>query len=304
MPVVQTVTTAPMAASNPAIATQPPVRPSSTQPMPNSPAGTKVTTEATPSRDSQELRHCEKARQARSGRPRWPVDDKRPAAIRPSASPMPTSPSQKSGGMNPESAEHAKQREQAVTGARGGGEEDDGEGWMHGMRQFESMRSTQPRKPPSARTGSSAGAGTDAARCGVGARRQVFVGRVIAEFRHQVDAAALRHQLRDRRRGIAEIAEMPGAGRAGGDAGRHAVFLGQIVVVDAVDAQRAFLHHADIGVELARAVGAGPAAQFAADALVLVDQHDAVRGPLVGGAGRADGDAGRRARNAGRSAGS
>src|SRR3546814_8385723 len=43
----------------------------------------------------------------------------------------------------------------------------------------------------------------------------------------------------------------------------------------------------------ARAVGAGPGAQLAADAGVGVDQHDAVLGALVGGPGRADGDAGR-----------
>src|SRR5690606_21922506 len=67
----------------------------------------------------------------------------------------------------------------------------------------------------------------------------------------------------------------------------------QVVVVDAVHAQRAFLHHAfDFGV-LARAVGAGPRTQLAADALVLVDQHDAVLGALVAGAGRAHRHAGR-----------
>src|SRR5687768_952651 len=36
---------------------------------------------ATPSRDSQELRHCEKARQARSGRPRWNSDAISPLAV-------------------------------------------------------------------------------------------------------------------------------------------------------------------------------------------------------------------------------
>src|SRR5207342_2183365 len=56
----------------------------------------------------------------------------------------------------------------------------------------------------------------------------------------------------------------------------------------------AFLHHAfDFGI-FAGAVRAGPAAQLAADALVFVDQHDAVFGALVTGAGRADLDAGRR----------
>src|SRR3546814_1615707 len=44
----------------------------------------------------------------------------------------------------------------------------------------------------------------------------------------------------------------------------------------------------------ARAVRAGPRAQLAADALVLVDQHDAVLGALVAGAGGAHGHAGRR----------
>src|SRR5690606_30396178 len=84
------------------------------------------------------------------------------------------------------------------------------------------------------------------------------------------------------------------ARRADLHAGRFALGLWQVLVVDAVDAERAFLHHAlDLAV-LARAVGAGPRAQLAADAFVLVDQHDAVLGALVAGAGRAHGDAGRR----------
>ena len=44
--------------------------PKNTQPMPKTAAGKNVRTEKTPSRDSQDERHCEKARQARSGRPR------------------------------------------------------------------------------------------------------------------------------------------------------------------------------------------------------------------------------------------
>src|SRR5690606_11692353 len=55
---------------------------------------------------------------------------------------------------------------------------------------------------------------------------------------------------------------------------------------------RAYVHLAmDIAV-LSSAVRAGPRTQLAADALVLVDQHDAVLGALVAGAGRAHGDAG------------
>ena len=56
----------------------------------------------------------------------------------------------------------------------------------------------------------------------------------------------------------------------------------QQLVVDAVDAQRALLHHLFLLVHFARAVGAGPGAVLAADALVVVDQHDAVLGALVG----------------------
>ena len=67
---------------------------------------------------------------------------------------------------------------------------------------------------------------------------------------------------------------------------------GSCGVVDAVDAQRAFAHDVLDRVELAGAVGAGPGAQAAADAQLGVDQHDAVLDALVGGAGRADRDAG------------
>ena len=135
-------------------------------------------------------------------------------------------------------------------------------------------------------------------------RRQVLVGRRVAELRHQVEAAALGHQARGRRVRIGEVAEVARAGRARPHARRNAVLLGQIGVVDPVDAQRALLHHALIGIQLARAVRAGPGAQAAADAELLVDQHDAVLGALVRRAGRAHGDAGGVARSAGRTWGS
>src|SRR3546814_13930262 len=71
------------------------------------------------------------------------------------------------------------------------------------------------------------------------------------------------------------------------------VDLLQILVVDAVDAQRALLHHAVGMVVFPRSVGAGPGAQLAADADVGVDEDDAVLLALVAGPGRTDGDAGR-----------
>src|SRR3546814_11281851 len=100
-------------------------------------------------------------------------------------------------------------------------------------------------------------------------------------------------QLRYRRLRIAEVAEVPGAGRAGLHAGRPALALVQVLVVDPVHAKRAFLHHALDRRVFARAVRAGPRAQLAADALVLVDQHDAVLGALVAGAGGAHGQFGK-----------
>src|SRR5260370_27714898 len=79
--------------------------------------------------------------------------------------------------------------------------------------------------------------------------------------------------------------------RAGRDTGRLAIDLLEVLVVDAVDAQRAFLHHADVVVVLARTVRARPRTQLAADAEILVDQDDAVLGALAGRAGRTAGDA-------------
>src|SRR5271165_2726530 len=66
-----------------------------------------------------------------------------------------------------------------------------------------------------------------------------------------------------------------------------------MLVVDPIDTQGAFFHDTFIGIKLARAIGASPGTQLAADTDRLVDQHDAVLSALVGRAGRADGDAGR-----------
>src|SRR5690606_444161 len=122
-------------------------------------------------------------------------------------------------------------------------------------------------------------------------RRQVAVAWLVAQLRHQRHAAAFGDQLRDVRIGVAEVAEMARAGRAGLHAGGNALGFVEVLVVYPVHAQRALLHHALDRRILARAVRAGPRTELAADALVLVDQHDAVLGALVAGAGGADGDA-------------
>jgi len=80
---------------------------------------------------------------------------------------------------------------------------------------------------------------------------------------------------------------------AGAHAGRFAILKGEILVVDAINAERAFFHHAMVIVVFPGAIGASPGAQFAADAGVGIDEHDAVLGTLVGRTRRADRYAGR-----------
>src|SRR5207247_9102256 len=85
----------------------------------------------------------------------------------------------------------------------------------------------------------------------------------------------------------AEIAEMPRRGAASRHRSRNAVPSRQVLVIEPTDAQRAFLHHAAVRVELARAVRTGPRTQLAADAERGIDENDAVLGAFVGSAGRA-----------------
>ena len=152
------------------------------------------------------------------------------------------------------------------------------------------VRSSQPRKPPVGlgQRVEERGEDVDVAV----ARGEVLVDRPGALLGHQVDAAAVGDELRHGARRVGEVAEVAGARRAGADAGRDAVDLGKLRVFNAVVAEGALLHHAGDRVHLAGAVGAGPGAEAAADAVGLVDEDDAVGGALPAGAGRADGDAG------------
>src|SRR5262245_40518191 len=86
---------------------------------------------------------------------------------------------------------------------------------------------------------------------------------------------------------------MAGNDRADHDAGRLPVLRHKALVINSVDAQRAFLHDPAVFVEFARTVWTSPGAQLATDADRLVDQYDAVFGALIGGAGWADRDASR-----------
>src|SRR6202035_4199247 len=81
MPVQAIVTAAQIAARKPHSPTTPSVTPKKIQPIPKPAAGTKVITDMTPSRDSHDERHCEKARHARSGWPRWNAEEARPGGV-------------------------------------------------------------------------------------------------------------------------------------------------------------------------------------------------------------------------------
>jgi hypothetical protein len=101
MPVVTSVAIAQAAMARPAIVIVALAGGSTIEASPKMPVGTKVTTLAIPSRDSHDERHCENARQARSGRPRCSVDDRSPAVISASANPKLTMRNVRSAGRCP-----------------------------------------------------------------------------------------------------------------------------------------------------------------------------------------------------------
>src|SRR5215212_2130477 len=78
--------------------------PAETQAAEKARAGTKVTIAATPSRDSQEERHCVKARHARSGWLRCSVEAHSPTTIRPKDKPAVARAKERSSGSAPKAA--------------------------------------------------------------------------------------------------------------------------------------------------------------------------------------------------------
>src|SRR5205814_638327 len=104
MPVQAIVTAAHIAARKPNSPITPSVTPKKIQPIAKIAAGTKVSTDMTPSRDNHEERHCEKARHARSGRPRWNTDETRPAVASTKAVASATKPKPLLSGNSPSGA--------------------------------------------------------------------------------------------------------------------------------------------------------------------------------------------------------
>ena len=88
-------------------------------------AGSTIT-----SRDSHEVRHISTARQARSGRPRWPKEAPRPTSSIASAT-ISDRPSEAGRERHAGQRRQRQRDHQALRGAGEGGEEDDGEGGVH-----------------------------------------------------------------------------------------------------------------------------------------------------------------------------
>ena len=105
-------------------------------------------------------------------------------------------------------------------------------------------------------------------------------------FRHQRIAAAFADGNRHFRIRIVHVAEQTRAGRARHYTRGFAFAFRQLLVINAIHAQRAFLHYLLVLVDFTRAVRTRPRAIFAADALVVVHQHDAIRLAFVTRTGR------------------
>ena len=89
-----------------------------------------------------------------------------------------------------------------------------------------------------------------------------------------------------------DITEQPCRGRARHHAGRLSLGLWKGFIIDAVNAQRAFGHHLTVLIKLPDAVRTGPGAVLAANALVIVNQHNAIFLTLVRRSGRTHRDTG------------
>src|SRR5579863_7271372 len=193
MPVQAIVPAASAAARMPHNPVNPDVAAKKIQPIAKIAAGTKVATDITPSRDSQDERHCEKARHARSGWPRWKIDETSPPAASAKATAKAANQNQGSAGSNasgtprPISPNSANPAPDAVV-----------------KKTIESagcmVRVSSPRQEPVDPAQQSNTArravrsifvgGGWAWRHSAASRRQVFVDRPVAELGQEVGAAA------------------------------------------------------------------------------------------------------------------
>src|SRR6056297_657276 len=269
----------------------------------------RVSIARTPSRESHEERHWVRARCARSGWPRCRVEARSPPTARMYARAKKANAVQPvtEGRPSPRKARSPKPRPESTVKAM-----IEGAGCM-GQRRRVGARASGPRHVLLASSEPLESAvepaekafrffgdrleerGKDVElgrRRVTGPRRQVLVDGFRALFGHEIDPAPGGGEFRDAALGVVVVAEVARTRWAGPHAGGNTVDLGDLLVVDAVHAEGAFLHDALGRVHLAGTVRAGPGAEPAADAGALVDEHDAVLRALVARTCRANCDAG------------
>ena len=115
-----------------------------------------------------------------------------------------------------------------------------------------------------------------------------MVRRARPPFRHQLITATFINRHRHCRHRVMHITKQACIGRASQHTRRFATIFPQGRVVNPVDAQGAFLHHLLLFVDFTRTVRARPRTILTADALVVIDQHNAVFLALVAGSCRAN----------------
>ena len=123
--------------------------------------------------------------------------------------------------------------------AREGAEGDDRRGGMHSEA---GEGPVEPAEEAALASGSGSRSGARMSMSRSRGGRYLLTGRVpCSGMRSKPPRSATRRETGARR--VGEIAEVAGAGRAGADAGGDAVDLGKLRVINAVDAEGAFLHH-------------------------------------------------------------
>src|SRR6056300_916597 len=252
-----------------------------------------VTTAKTPSRDNQDDRHCDSALKARSGCPRWNSEEHRPPITAANARPlkinrsigcvMVTKPRPNQNNMprpRPESEVNTIiDQAGRIT---------------FSLTQFSQCR-IHPT-PESSNIGCLVLGLCFRGLCVRGnemlllARWQVFVHRCCPLFRHQIETSTLPNHFAHLRLRITQITKCASPCWTGPHAGWNTVLFGEILVIDPIDTERAFLHDLLHRIHFASPVRAGPGTEATTNAVIFIHQHNPVFNALVGSTRRTHSD--------------
>ena len=102
---------------------------------------------------------------------------------------------------------------------------------------------------------------------------KIFINWASFLFGHQINTTSLIHHLADIRVWVTKISKMSCVGWACSDASWNAIFFWQVVIVNSVYAESAFLHYTCFCIHFPRSISTSPGAQPAANAGIFIDQH-------------------------------